>query len=185
MSETSAVPALRWGIRAQRTGSLAVALAAAAVFAVACSNSPSSPGVAGAPQNSSASASANSAGPLAFSECMRTHGISNFPDPNSNGGIEFNASGVNQATYQAARTACASLRGGGAGNASSEQNLANELKFAKCMRAHGVPDFPDPNKNGGFSGSSMTIDPQSASFQSAQAICTRAAGLSGGSGSSS
>ncbi len=114
---------------------------------------------------------------------MRAHGIKNFPDPNGNGGIEFNANGINPAIFQAAQRACASVRGAGPGNASSPQNLADELKFAKCMRAHGVPDFPDPNSNGGFSGSGG-IDPQSASFQKAQANCFKQAGLDG-SGSAS
>ena len=62
-------------------------------------------------------------------------------------------------------------------------NLAKELKFAQCMRSHGVPDFPDPNKNGGFSGTS-TINPASPTFQNAQSTCMQLSGL-GGPGSSS
>lgn len=165
MPKTSAIP-------------LAVALAAAAVFATACSSGPASPGVAAASKSPAPSSSSTATGPLAYSECMRAHGIPNFPDPNSNG-TEFNASGVNQATYEAAQHACASLRGGGSGNVSSPQNLASELKFAKCMRAHGVPNFPDPNSNGGFSGSGG-IDPASPAFQNAQSICFKQAGMSSG-----
>jgi hypothetical protein len=52
------------------------------------------------------------------------------------------------------------------------------------MRSHGVPDFPDPNNNGGFSGTS-TVNPSSPMFQNAQATCTRLAGLGSGSGSGS
>lgn len=163
---------------------LAAVLAGVAISAAACSGSTNGPGVASVSHDASPSSSAGaSAGPLAYSECMRAHGIKNFPDPNSNGGIEFNASGINPATYNAARQACASLRGAGAGNAGSPQNQASELKFAKCMRAHGVPKFPDPNSNGGFSGTGG-IDPASPTFKKAQSLCLKQEGLSG-SGSAS
>jgi hypothetical protein len=164
---------------------LAVALAAAAVFTAACSSGPASPGVASAGKSPTPSSSSTATGPLAYSECMRAHGIPNFPDPNSDGGIEFNGGGINQATYEAAQRACAGLRGGGSGNATSPQNLAGALKFAQCMRAHGVPDFPDPNSSGGFSGSGG-IDPASPMFQNAQSICSKQMGAgSSGSGSAS
>jgi hypothetical protein len=119
---------------------------------------------------------------------MRSHGVPNFPDPtvqNGSVGFAFTGSGVNQnsAAYSAARQACQSLRGGGTSNSGSA-NYAAELKFSECMRSHGVPDFPDPNKNGGFSGTS-SMNPQSPTFQSAQTLCMQQAGLSGGSGSSS
>jgi hypothetical protein len=41
------------------------------------------------------------------------------------------------------------------------------LAFARCMRAHGVPDFPDPNGQSGQLGPSSGIDPSSPRFQSA------------------
>ena len=41
------------------------------------------------------------------------------------------------------------------------------LAFAKCMRAHGVPNFPDPNGQGGQLGPGGGIDPTSAAFQAA------------------
>lgn len=179
MPETPERPAARRRKGARRIGSLAVAVAATAVSAVACSSGPAGPGVATASKDPVPSSSSTTAGPLAYSECMRAHGIPKFPDPNSNGGIEFNASGVDPATYEAARRACASLRGGGSGNAGAPQNLASELKFAKCMRAHGVPNFPDPNSDGGFSGSGG-IDPASPAFQNAQSICFKQVGVSSG-----
>jgi hypothetical protein len=60
---------------------------------------------------------------------------------------------------------------------------AEALQYAACMRSHGVPDFPDPNKNGGFSGTS-TVNPSSPTFQNAQSTCMQLSGL-GGPGSSS
>ena len=46
------------------------------------------------------------------------------------------------------------------------------LAFAKCMRSHGVPNFPDPKASGGLllhAGSG--IDPSSPGFKAAQAKC--------------
>ena len=179
--------AARCGGRVRRAGLLAVAVAGAGVLAAGCS---SGPGVAGAPASASSSAVASGAAEaLEYAACMRSHGVPGFPDPTvHNGAVGFNitaADGIDPSSpqYQAAIQACSSLRGGGTSNSGSSGNLAKELKFAQCMRTHGVPDFPDPNKNGGFSGTS-TINPQSAAFQNAQATCMQLAGL-GGSGSSS
>jgi hypothetical protein len=178
--------------RVRRTGLLAVALAGAGVLAAGCSSGPGGPGVAGASASASPSASAAASGTgkaLEYAACMRSHGVPKFPDPTvQNGAVGFDitaADGIDPSSpqYQAALQACSSLRGGGTSNSGSSGNLAKELKFAQCMRTHGVPGFPDPNKNGGFSGTS-TINPQSATFQTAQATCMQLAGL-GGSGSSS
>jgi hypothetical protein len=47
-----------------------------------------------------------------------------------------------------------------------------------------VPNFPDPNKNGGFSGT-LPINPSSPTFQNAQSVCMKLSGLGSGSGASS
>jgi hypothetical protein len=119
---------------------------------------------------------------------MRTHGVPGFPDPtvkNGSVGFDFTGSNVDQnsAQYQSARHACQSLRGGGTAN-SGTADYAAELKFTKCMRANGVTDFPDPNKNGGFSGTS-SMNPSSPTFQNAQSTCLKQSGLGSGSGASS
>ncbi|HEY6787182.1 MAG TPA: hypothetical protein VI365_07700 [Trebonia sp.] len=184
--------AVRGGDRARRAGPLAVALAVTGVLAAGCSGGPAGPGVAGASSASvSASASATVSGEaeaLEYAACMRSHGVPNFPDPTvQNGSVGFSITagdGVDQNSphYQSARQACSSLRGGGTASSGSG-NLAKELKFAQCMRSHGVPGFPDPNKNGGFSGTS-SINPSSPTFQNAQSTCMQLSGL-GGPGSSS
>jgi hypothetical protein len=192
--------AMRWmalavwsGGRVRRAGLLSVALAGAGMLAAGCSSGPGGPGVAGASASPSASpsaaASSGTTQAIKYAACMRSHGVPGFPDPTvKNGAVGFDitaADGIDPSSpqYQAALQACSSLRGGGTSNSGSSANLAKELKFAQCMRTHGVPDFPDPNKNGGFSGSS-TVNPQSPTFQNAQATCMQLAGL-GGSGSSS
>jgi len=50
-------------------------------------------------------------------------------------------------------------------------NRQDALKFSACMRANGVPTFPDPSSTGVIQGTG--IDPSSAAFQSAQQKCAR------------
>jgi hypothetical protein len=52
---------------------------------------------------------------------------------------------------------------------------AGALEFAKCMRSHGVPNFPDPIVSGQgiqLLGPNSGINMQSPAFQSAQTSCT-------------
>lgn len=178
---------VRGGDRVRSAGLLAVALAVTGVLMAGCS---AGPRVTSASASASPSASASGAAEaLEYAQCMRSHGVPNFPDPTvQNGSVGFSITagdGVDQNSpqYQSARQACSSLRGGGTASSGSG-NLAKELKFARCMRSHGVPDFPDPNKNGGFSGTS-SVSPSSPAFQNAQSTCMQLSGLGGGSGSSS
>ena len=57
-------------------------------------------------------------------------------------------------------------QGSGSG-AGQESSGSFTLAFAKCMRAHGVPNFPDPNGSSGQLGPNSGIDPNSPQFQSA------------------
>jgi hypothetical protein len=97
---------------------------------------------------------------LAYARCMRTHGVASYPDPNSNGDLSkggAEAFGVSASQYQTAEQDCGRLLPAG-GSASLTQCLmtgdcpqsvvqpamAEGLKFAQCMRSHGVSDWPDP-----------------------------------------
>ena len=89
---------------------------------------------------------------------MRSHGVTNFPDPThtarsrSRGGTGANgtSSGLdpNNPTFQAAQTACQHLMPAPTA-AQQHQALSNALKLSQCMRAHGIKDFPDPPSSGG------------------------------------
>lgn len=90
---------------------------------------------------------------LKYSECMRASGVPNFPDPKTGGGFQFQTgSGIDPSspTFQAAQTKCSKqLPGGGPPAPGTEthpsaQALAQMVKAARCMRAHGITDFPDP-----------------------------------------
>jgi hypothetical protein len=82
--------------------------------------------------------------------------------------------------FRAAQKACQKLlpRGGlpRPGRDQIARRLAQSLEFAACMRAHGVPGFPDPNNGGGFDISPSTdggIDPSSPQFKSSQKACQK------------
>jgi hypothetical protein len=80
---------------------------------------------------------------------VRSHGVPDFPGPDSSGQILKITSGqqvgVSDSRLNAARGACQALWPYRAPTqAQQRQQLADDLKFAQCMRSHGLPDFPDP-----------------------------------------
>jgi len=88
---------------------------------------------------------------LAFASCMRASGEPNFPDPQPGGGFRV-PSGDNPAApaFQTAQARCwKHLPGGGPPGPGSTthpspQTLAKLLRISRCMRQHGVAEFPDP-----------------------------------------
>jgi hypothetical protein len=128
-----------------RTAAAIIATAVLALLA-ACGGSPSPAGSGGSP---GAAGSANSQKLLAFSRCMRSHGVPNFPDPNGSGLLP--KSQVAQLTasnpqFPAAHRACEHLlpNGGQPTQAQAQQAWNDMRNFARCMRSRGVPDWPDP-----------------------------------------
>jgi hypothetical protein len=113
-----------------------------------------------------AAASPHAPGAVLLSECMRAHGLTSFPDPTQEaGGLGFNGisqtPGVDALTvdgitfagpaWDAAREACQTyLPAGGRRRPKLTQGeLAVRVARSECMRAHAVPNFPDPNARGG------------------------------------
>jgi hypothetical protein len=125
-----------------RTAAAIIATAVLALLAAACSSSGSSASSGG---SSNAAGSTGSASGVAFSACMRSHGLAEFPDPDSNGSLPKvtpQQLGVGSSAYQAAQNACAHLLQ--PSTAQAQQTLNGMLDFARCMRSHGVRDWPDP-----------------------------------------
>jgi len=92
---------------------------------------------------------------VAFSRCMRAHGLAGFPDPSSPRQFKESFSpGVAQApAFQSADAACKHLLPNGGPRSQpaappSHAQLAALLAFARCMRSHGFPSFPDPTADG-------------------------------------
>jgi hypothetical protein len=128
-------------------------------------------------------------GALAFASCMRKNGIPSFPDPNSQGTFLLTpGSGVDPSShsFQAAMQACQKLAPGGT-PAQAAQAPAKALKFARCMRSHGVPNFPDPKVSGGNFQVQLPsgVSQNSPQFQKAIRACQSLSPLPGGGGSGS
>lgn len=86
------------------------------------------------------------AGPLlTYARCMRAHAVPKFPDPSPTGGLIIpNAINTDAPAFKTAQQACGHLLRSASHAGSSESRRLQLLALAKCMRAHGVPDFADP-----------------------------------------
>ena len=113
-----------------------------------------------------------------FSACMRTHGVTNFPDPNGKGVITIHSGmGIDpdSPAFKSARTVCDKLlpNGGQPTPAQIAKSQQEMLAFSACMRAHGLKDFPDPS-NGGLRihvQPGSDLDPNNSIFRNAQQAC--------------
>jgi hypothetical protein len=159
-AETDAV-ASGGGWRPRQRAGLVAAVMVAGLGLVACGGGSSGPGVAsGASTTMSqpASVAPNSSGSssrqaLVFSRCMRQNGVPDYPDPDSSGQIPKRTPpqlGVSPSRLQAAETACQHLLPGGGQLTQAQiqqrdqQEWARFRDFTRCMRSHGVTDWPGP-----------------------------------------
>jgi hypothetical protein len=93
-----------------------------------------------------------------FSACMRAHGVTAFHDPHvSTKGnqvqvaIRVGPAITDSPHFKSAQKACAHLLPeGGNGPTPAQQRARSQaiLAFARCMRRHGFPKFPDPTAQG-------------------------------------
>lgn len=170
---------------------------ASAVVVIGCLLAVTACGSSSVPAQTSASAQPRG---IAFADCMRSHGVPNFPDPGAGGGIQISpGSGLNpfSPAFKAAQAQCGILLPGGGPGAHrqpSAQAKAEMLAMSVCMRAHGVSGFPDPTlsppsnpaadsiaigRGGVFLAVPKTINVGSPVFQQAASIC-RFGGFGGG-----
>jgi hypothetical protein len=111
---------------------------------------------------------------LAYSKCMRQHGVSNFPYPVLGKGLQINGNEVDgNPNKAAADAACKSLIPAPAAEKDPAGDRAKALAYSKCMRAHGVTKFPDPAADGGlgFDGDKIGMGPDNPVFKGAQSAC--------------
>jgi hypothetical protein len=189
MHESS--PVIRRPGRASHvTARTVAAMVVLALLLAACGRSPSSPS-----GGTSSSGGSISSEQLAFSQCMRSHGLSSYPDPTRSGLPKVGPQqlGVTSSEFQAAETACQHLLPtSGQSSQSQDQQMMNAmLNFARCVRSHGVPSWPDPlaesdpGQTGtpGFPRSMPGINQNSPQVKSAMAACQHfMAGIGYGSG---
>jgi hypothetical protein len=110
---------------------------------------------------------------LKYAQCMRSHGVSNYADPAPGKSQSIGQSGIdtNSPTYQAAATACQEYQSAPINN-SNQQNGSAGLKFAQCMRSHGVTNFPESTTGSGQQSlSQYGVDTNSPTFQRANQAC--------------
>jgi hypothetical protein len=129
------------------------AIAVAAVLAACGSSSPNTPN-----STSAAATTPTLSGAFAYAHCMRSHGVTGFPDPTSSGANSKQAvisalQQVGNSRSQAAQTACMHVNGGSPGTggpdaAPSQARTGAFLAFARCMRHRGLTNFPDPTTSG-------------------------------------
>lgn len=93
----------------------------------------------------------------------------------SSGVARLSSSALTDTTAGAPASSEAETGGGSAGSDSGSGSLeAAALAFAGCMRANGVPKFPDPTNGGGFLfHRSAGVDPSSPAFEGARAKCKK------------
>ncbi len=151
-----------------RSASAAAISAAAglALLAAACGGSPGTH-----------AATPPASGPLAFARCMRSNGVANYPDPTSSGLVKESLQqlGVSGSRFQSASRACNHLLpngGSGPNPARVQQVKAQALQFSRCVRTHGVPNFPDPDSHGRIPDpASVGVDQRSPKFEAANQAC--------------
>jgi hypothetical protein len=182
-----------------------ITLAAVALIVAACGSS-SDPGVAHLSSGKDAGSASSEGGGsspeggasaqqkmVAFANCMRSHGVANFPEP-VEGKLILRGGpgqGINpgSAQFEAAQKACHNLMPEGGKLSPQKQKQAEEraLKFSACMRSHGEPNFPEPEFHGGgvalrLKAGPGGLDPKSPQFQAAQKACRQYLGPPGSKG---
>jgi hypothetical protein len=135
---------------------LSILAASLTLLAAACSGrSADSPDVANIASSAANAPSSNSSAPtgaLAYSRCMRSHGLAKFPDPGSDGAPVKETPqqlGVSTAQLTAAQGICAHLLpdtgNDQAWTPAQAQTVMNTYRnFARCVRSHGLQNWPDP-----------------------------------------
>jgi hypothetical protein len=165
--------------RARRATVSVIGLIAACALAAGC----------GSNSNRSASNSGSATQELAYSKCIRAHGIAGFPDPGANipgphdsiGGIAIPPTiNTELPAFQTAQNACRGQLSAAFPRQGRPQITAalkaSLIAHAQCMRTHGVPTYLDPAfpPAGGIAVTDPPgVDLQSPAYQRAVAECDK------------
>jgi hypothetical protein len=163
-----------------------LAIAAAVVCCAAAIAACASAGHGNAGGGGSTNASTPNPAAVAVSRCMRRHGVTHFPDPEVGPGgqglsiaetpggetITVDGTSFSGPVFQAAAKTC-KLGPGARSRGISEAQKQGILASARCMRRHGVPDFPDPTfgPHGGVLTPTSGVNRNSPAFVAADRAC--------------
>jgi hypothetical protein len=128
-------------------------------------------------------------GALAYANCMRSHGVPDFPDPNGQGEFQLHAVFENgdatkdgdlipsSPAFRAGERTCGSFASAGRQMPKSQEDQAyqKDLAAAVCMRANGVAGYPDPKLIGGLIDQEFNgkFNPDSPAFKLAAKKCAK------------
>jgi hypothetical protein len=187
----------------RHTGGLAVIATAAAIGLAACGGSPSrhvaSLGNGGGSGSGTTTTTLPKGNPSQlldeWASCMRSHGDPNQVDPtvdankvihitfppgaNGNGPDIGKGNGSNSPCDVYLTAASTALRGG---KPLPKPDPVKLEKLSKCVRAHGIPDFPDPSPGGGLSiqaSPGSDLNPRNPTFHHAMQLCAKKYGIQG------
>jgi hypothetical protein len=119
---------------------------------------------------------------------MRSHGVSKFPDLTDSSRVavelpkltvSLQQLGISSTAFQTAESACRHLlpHGGRTTPSASQRDLDAMRRFARCMRAHGVPTWPDPTNGPAGWGFDLVnvqgFDPNSPQIDHTMTVCQR------------
>jgi hypothetical protein len=153
-----------------RGGPLVAGLLALGLGLTACGGG-SNAGSSNSGQGSTSGSDSSQTGAVAFAQCVRSHGVPDFPDP-QNGHFLISGADQSNPNFQSAVQTCQHLLpGGSATNGGSGANSSAELAFAHCMQTHGVPNFPDPSASGALA-IPQGVNANSPQFQTAFQECS-------------
>jgi hypothetical protein len=144
----------------------AVALAGVALLAAACAHK-------GHVERAGGGGASNHDQAVAFAKCMRSHGDPSFPDPGPEGAFPNRNGSLDKDSprFKKAAAACKSQEPPGPAPSVFQQDYRKLLKYSACMRAHGMPKFPDPVLEDHGVGIKGDIDPNSPQFKRANTAC--------------
>jgi hypothetical protein len=154
-----------------------VALATAALVVTGCGGSSNPSGSTATPQAQARTQV------LGYAACMRSNGVAGYPDPVVSGSgnsakvtISPGNANPNSPAFKSADRECHHFlpNGGQQGSpaGSSALQRAQDLRFADCMRSHGITSFPDPDHDGVFT-LPATISQQAPAFVRAARACEK------------
>lgn len=177
-------------------------LAAAILIAACGSTSPRRSGSASASRNAGSNSTQNQTHneSVAFSRCVRTNGVSNFPDPPAGGAyglksfaqqsngetLSINGVSLNAPAFRSAMAKCHRYlpQNPAPTTVALEQQRAAAVRYGRCMRSHRI-DIPDPHVQPGPGGQGIGVrvdipagmTQNSPAFVNADQQCMRASGF--------